>query len=150
MVMGVINQFFKDVEWGDTDYLIIDLPPGTGDAQLTMLQAVSISFGIIVTTPQPVALLDAVRGLEMFRKFEIPNLGVVENMAYYDVGGARLHPFGEGGGKRLAEEYQLELLAEVPLKDATRLAGDGGRPAVLDGDPVFAALARRIAERLPA
>jgi ATP-binding protein involved in chromosome partitioning len=150
MVMGVINQFFKDVEWGDTDYLIIDLPPGTGDAQLTMLQAVSISFGIIVTTPQPVALLDAVRGLEMFRKFEIPNLGVVENMAFYDVGGARLHPFGEGGGKRLAEEYQLELLAEVPLKDATRLAGDGGRPAVLDGDPVFAALARRIAERLPA
>ncbi len=150
MVMGVINQFFKDVDWGETDYLIIDLPPGTGDAQLTMVQAVPLSGGIIVTTPQPVALLDAVRGLEMFRKLDVPLLGVVENMAYYDVGGARLHPFGEGGGRRLAEEYNVDLLGQVPLRDAIRAAGDAGRPAVLDGDEVFAELARRIAERLPA
>ncbi|MES2640079.1 MAG: Mrp/NBP35 family ATP-binding protein [Myxococcota bacterium] len=150
MVMGVINQFFKDVDWGATDYLIIDLPPGTGDAQLTMVQAVPLSGGIIVTTPQPVALLDAVRGLEMFRKLDVPLLGVVENMSYYDVGGARLHPFGEGGGKRLAEEYQVELLGQVPLKDTTRAAGDAGRPVVLEGDPVFVALATRIAELLPA
>ncbi|MDP2316074.1 MAG: Mrp/NBP35 family ATP-binding protein [Pseudomonadota bacterium] len=150
MVMGVINQFFKDVDWGDTDYLIIDLPPGTGDAQLTMVQAVPLSGGIIVTTPQQVALLDAVRGLEMFRKLDVPLLGIVENMAYYDVGGARLHPFGENGGKRLAEEYQVDLLGQVPLRDTIRAAGDAGRPSVLDGEPVFAELARRIAERLPA
>lgn len=149
MVMGVINQFFKDVDWGETDYLIIDLPPGTGDAQLTMVQAVPLSGGIIVTTPQPVALLDAVRGLEMFRKLEVPLLGVVENMAYYDVNGTRLHPFGEGGGKRLAEEYGIDLLGEVPLRDAIRAAGDNGRPAVLDGEPVFHAIATAIAERLP-
>jgi ATP-binding protein involved in chromosome partitioning len=149
MVMGVINQFFKDVDWGETDYLIIDLPPGTGDAQLTMVQAVPISGGVIVTTPQPVALLDAVRGLEMFRKLDVPVLGVVENMAYYEVGGAKLHPFGEGGGKRLAADYHVDLLGEVPLRDAIRQGGDGGRPAVLDGERVFAAIATRIAERLP-
>ncbi|MFN7145450.1 MAG: Mrp/NBP35 family ATP-binding protein [Myxococcota bacterium] len=149
MVMGVINQFFKDVDWGDTDYLIIDLPPGTGDAQLTMVQAVQLSGGLIVTTPQPVALLDAVRGLEMFRKLEVPVLGVVENMAYYEVGGQRLHPFGEGGGKRLAAEYDVPLLGEVPLRDNIRQGGDQGRPAVLDDDRVFADIARAVAERLP-
>ncbi len=148
MVMGVINQFFKDVDWGETDYLVIDLPPGTGDAQLTMVQAVPLSGGIIVTTPQPVALLDAVRGLEMFRKLDVPVLGVVENMAYYDVGGARLHPFGEGGGKRLAAEYHVDLLGEVPLRDDIRSAGDVGRPAVLDGDKVFEDLAASVAKRL--
>lgn len=149
MVMGVINQFFKDVDWGDTDYLIIDLPPGTGDAQLTMVQAVQLSGGLIVTTPQPVALLDAVRGLEMFRKLEVPVLGVVENMAYYDVGGTRLHPFGEGGGKRLAGEYDVPLLGEVPLRDTIRQGGDQGRPAVLDDERVFADIAKAVAERLP-
>ncbi len=149
MVMGVINQFFKDVDWDGTDYLVIDLPPGTGDAQLTMVQAVPLSGGIIVTTPQPVALLDAVRGLEMFRKLDVPVLGVVENMSWYDVGGTRLHPFGEGGGKRLAEEYEVELLGQVPLRDTIRAGGDGGRPAVLDGEKVFWDLATRIAERLP-
>jgi ATP-binding protein involved in chromosome partitioning len=149
MVMGVINQFFKDVDWGETDYLVIDLPPGTGDAQLTMVQAVPIAGGIIVTTPQAVALLDAVRGVEMFRKLDVPVLGVVENMSWYEMGGARTYPFGQGGGVKLAEEYKVELLGQVPLRDTIRIAGDAGRPAVLDGETVFSRLAQRVAERLP-
>ena len=149
MVMGVINQFFKDVDWGPTDYLIIDLPPGTGDAQLTMVQAVPIAGGVIVSTPQAVALLDAVRGIEMFRKLDVPILGVVENMSWYELGGARSYPFGEGGGARLAKDYDVDLLGQIPLRDSIRIGGDTGRPVVLDGDPIFAKLARRLAELLP-
>lgn len=149
MVMGVVNQFLKDVEWGPTDYLVVDLPPGTGDAQLTMIQAVSLSGGIVVTTPNPVALLDAVRGIEMFRKLEVPVLGVVENMAWYDAGGVRMHPFGEGGGTRLAAEYGVALLGQVPLEDRIRAGGDEGRPAVLDGAQVFANIAAAVMEALP-
>ena len=150
MVMGVINQFFKDVDWGDTDYLVVDLPPGTGDAQLTMIQGVPISGGVVVTTPQPVALLDAVRGVEMFKKLDVPVLGVVENMAWYDLpGGQRAYPFGEGGGARLAAEYGVPLLAQVPLRDAIRKGGDEGRPAVLDGDAAFQAIATKVAAVLP-
>ena len=149
MVMGVINQFFKDVAWGTTDYLIVDLPPGTGDAQLTLIQAVPLSGGIVVSTPQPVALLDAVRGVEMFKKLEVPVLGVVENMSWYEVGGVRLHPFGEGGGARLAADYEVPLLAQLPLRDDVRQAGDNGRPVALEGDAVFDALARALAARLP-
>lgn len=149
MVMGAVNQFLKDVEWGSTDYLVLDLPPGTGDAQLTIIQAVTMSGGILVTTPNPVALADAVRGIEMFRKLDVPVLGVVENMAWYEVGGRRLHPFGEGGGRRLAEEYGVPLLGQVPLEDQIRQGGDEGRPAVLDGASVFAEIAARVAETLP-
>ena len=149
MVMGVTNQFFKDVDWGDTDYLIVDLPPGTGDVQLTMIQGVPLSGGVIVTTPQPVALLDAVRGVEMFRKLDVPILGVVENMSWYEAGDARTYPFGRGGGEKLAVEYQVPLLGQVPLRDSIRLAGDEGRPAVLDGESVFDRIATQVAERLP-
>ena len=150
MVMGVVNQFLKDVDWAGVDYLVVDLPPGTGDAQLTMVQAVPISGCVIVTTPQPVAVLDAVRGIEMFRKLDVPILGVVENMSWYDAGGARLHPFGEGGGQKVASDYGVELLGQVPLRDGIRAGGDAGRPAVLDGERVFHDIATRIAERLPA
>ncbi len=151
MVMGVVNQFFKEVEWGPTDYLIVDLPPGTGDAQLTMIQAVPIAGGIIVTTPQPVALIDAVRGVEMFRKLDVPVLGLVENMAWYELpGGGRTHPFGEGGGSRMASEYGVPLLGQVPLRDAIRAGGDAGRPAVLDGESIFAEIASRVTTLLPA
>jgi ATP-binding protein involved in chromosome partitioning len=149
MVMGVINQFFKDVAWEPVDYLIIDLPPGTGDAQLTMIQAVNLAGGVIVSTPQPVALLDAVRGVEMFKKLEVPILGVVENMAWYEAGGARTYPFGKGGGEKLAQDYGVPLLAQVPLRDAVREAGDNGRPVALDGDATFDALARAIQDALP-
>ncbi len=149
MVMGVINQFFKDVAWDNVDYLIIDLPPGTGDAQLTMIQAVNLSGGIIVSTPQPVALLDAVRGVEMFKKLDVPILGVVENMAWYEAGGVRMHPFGEGGGAKLAADYEVPLLAQLPLRDDVRAAGDAGQPVALAGDATFTALARRVADVLP-
>lgn len=149
MVMGVINQFFKDVEWGETDYLVVDLPPGTGDAQLTMIQGVPLSGGLVVTTPQPVALLDAVRGVEMFRKLEVPILGVVENMSWYEAGGARTYPFGRGGGTKMAEEYGVPLLGQIPLQDGIREGGDAGRPAVLDGVDAFRDIARAVADRLP-
>lgn len=150
MVMGVVNQFLKDVDWGPTDYLVVDLPPGTGDAQLTMIQAVPISGGVVVTTPNPVALLDAVRGIEMFRKLDVPVLGVVENMSWYPLpGGGRAFPFGEGGGVRLAAEYGVPLLGQVPLEDRIRSGGDEGRPAVLDGVDVFDRIATQVAEALP-
>ncbi len=150
MVMGVINQFFKDVDWSDTDYLVVDLPPGTGDAQLTMIQGVPIAGGVVVTTPQPVALLDAVRGVEMFKKLDVPVLGVVENMAWYELpGGARAYPFGEGGGARLAAEYGVPLLGQVPLRDSIRQGGDDGRPAVLDGVEAFSQIAAKVAAVLP-
>ena len=150
MVMGVVNQFLKDVDCGETDYLVVDLPPGTGDAQLTMIQAVPISGGVVVTTPNPVALLDAVRGVEMFRKLDVPVLGIVENMAWYDLGeGRRTHPFGQDGGRKLAAEYEVPLLAQVPLSDRVRAGGDEGRPAVLDGEAAFVELAERVRRALP-
>jgi ATP-binding protein involved in chromosome partitioning len=133
MVMGVVKQFLQDVAWGELDALVVDLPPGTGDAQLTMIQAVDITGAVIVTTPQDVAVLDAVRGVEMFRKLEVPVLGVVENMAWMDLpDGSRIHPFGQGGGRRTAERYEVPLLREVPLDGTIREGGDQGRPVVLD------------------
>lgn len=150
MVMGVVNQFLKDVDWGQLDYLVVDLPPGTGDAQLTMIQAVPISGGVVVTTPNPVALGDAVRGIEMFRKLDVPVLGVVENMSWYELpDGQRAHPFGSGGGQQLAEEYGVPMLACVPLRDVIRAGGDNGRPAVLDGESVFEVVAGEIERQLP-
>lgn len=149
MVMGVVKQFFQDVVWDPCDYLVVDLPPGTGDAQLTMIQAVPIAGGILVTTPQPVALLDAVRGIEMFRKLEVPVLGVIENMSWYEAGGAKTFPFGKGGGEKLAVEYDVPLLGQVPLRDGIRAGGDAGRPAVLDGQAEFTELARAVARMLP-
>jgi ATP-binding protein involved in chromosome partitioning len=132
MVMGVVKQFLRDVEWGERDFLIIDLPPGTGDAQLTMIQAVPLSGAVIVTTPQDVAVLDAVRGIEMFRKLNVPVLGVVENMAWLDLpGGGKMHPFGEGGGRRTADRYEVPLLAQLPLDPRVREGGDHGAPVAL-------------------
>ncbi len=149
MVMGVVNQFLKDVDWGELDYLIVDMPPGTGDAQLTMIQAVPISGGVIVTTPNAVALLDAVRGVEMFRKLDVPVLGVVENMSWYQAGELRTYPFGQGGGVKMAIDYGVELLGQVPLKDVIREGGDEGRPAVLAGEVVFDGIAAAVERALP-
>ena len=136
MVMGVVRQFLQDVAWDPLDVLIIDLPPGTGDAQLTMIQAVELSGSVIVTTPQDVAVLDAIRGVEMFRKLDVPVLGVVENMSWIDLpGGQRMHPFGQGGGQQTAERYAVPLLAQLPLDSAIREGGDLGRPVVLGTGP---------------
>ena len=134
MVMGVVKQFLHDVAWGELDLLIVDLPPGTGDAQLTMIQGVPLSGAVIVTTPQEVALIDAVRAIEMFRKLDVPVLGVVENMAWFDLpDGSRIHPFGQDGGARTAETYAVPLLGRVPLDTAVRQGGDDGQPIALGG-----------------
>lgn len=152
MVMGVVRQFLQDTNWGQLDVLVIDLPPGTGDAQLTLVQAVDLSGAVIVTTPQDVALADAVRGIQMFRKLEVPLLGVVENMAWYQLpDGTRDHVFGKGGGRRVAKRYDTELLVELPLRSAIRKGGDEGQPVVLGNDDTaerFRALAAQVAHKL--
>ncbi|MCB9793460.1 MAG: Mrp/NBP35 family ATP-binding protein [Alphaproteobacteria bacterium] len=152
MVMGVVRQFLQDVAWAPLDVLVIDLPPGTGDAQLTMVQNVPLAGAVIVTTPQDIALLDANRGLEMFRKLNVPVLGVVENMSWMELpGGGRVHPFGEGGGVRMAQRYGIDLLGQVPLDSAIREGGDKGQPATLAEGPVggvFDTVAGRVAHKL--
>jgi ATP-binding protein involved in chromosome partitioning len=152
MVMGVVKQFLQDVNWGETDYLVVDLPPGTGDAQLTMIQATPISGALIVTTPQDLALLDAERGVAMFEKLEVPILGVVENMSYLDLpNGEVMYPFGKGGGAKMANAHGVALIGQVPLDPAIRLGGDTGAPQVLEEDDggCFTAIARTIALKLP-
>ena len=140
MVMGVVRQFLQEVVWGELDVLVVDLPPGTGDAQLTLIQAVPISGALIVTTPQDVAVLDAVRGVEMFRKLDVPVMGVIENMSWLDLpGGGRMEPFGSGGGQRTADRFEIPLLAKLPLDPAIRAGGDAGRPALANEDVASAA-----------
>lgn len=135
MVMSLIRQFLQQVNWGELDALIIDLPPGTGDAQLTMIQAVDVSGAVIVTTPQDVAVLDAVRGIEMFRKLEVPIIGLVENMSWLDVpGGSRMYPFGQGGGPSTAARYGVPLITQIPLDGRIREGGDNGTPLALNSD----------------
>ncbi len=154
MVMGAVRQFVQDADWEGLDYLIIDLPPGTGDAQLTLLQAVDgISGAVIVTTPQEVALADARRGVTMFRKLDLPLLGLVENMAWYELpDGTRDPVFGDQGGLRLAAEVGTQVLAQIPLQTAIRLSCDVGVPVVLSNTPTgraFMDLARQVAALLP-
>src|SRR5207302_8851087 len=130
MIHSAVQQFLRDVLWGPLDYLVFDMPPGTGDAQLSLSQVVPLSGVVMVTTPQEVALLDVRKALGMFRKLNVPILGIVENMSYFVAPdtGKRYSIFGEGGGQRLADEYHVPLLAQVPLDPATRLAGDEGTP----------------------
>jgi len=152
MLNGVIRQFLYQVEWGERDVLIVDLPPGTGDAQLTISQAVPMAGAIIVTTPQLVSLADARRGLAMFLQMGVSVLGVVENMSVFippDAPEKSYALFGSGGGARLAEEAGVPLLAELPLEMPVREGGDAGRPVVLSHPEsataqAFMALARRI------
>ncbi len=133
MIHSFIQQMLKDVMWGALDYLVFDMPPGTGDAQLSLSQVVPLSGVVMVTTPQEVALLDVRKAIGMFQKLNVPILGVVENMSYFVAPdtGMRYSIFGEGGGRRLAEEYGVPLLAQVPLDQDTRVAGDEGMPITL-------------------
>lgn len=133
MVSGALQQLLNQTSWQDLDYLIIDMPPGTGDIQLTLSQQVPVSGSVIVTTPQDIALLDAQKGIEMFRKVNIPVLGVVENMAMHICSncGHTEHIFGEGGGTRLATEYDVSLLESLPLDLRIREQADGGTPTVI-------------------
>jgi ATP-binding protein involved in chromosome partitioning len=132
MLNSAIRQFLMDVLWGDLDYLIVDLPPGTGDAALSLAQAVPLTGAVVVTTPQQVARMDVVRSIEMFKKLDVPLLGIVENMSYFpQPDGQKVYLFGQGGGRRLAEEYDVPLLGEVPLDPQVGVGGDNGQPIVV-------------------
>ncbi len=152
MLNSAIRQFLSDVDWGELDYLIIDLPPGTGDAALSLAQALPLSGAVIVTLPQLVSLEDAGRGLNMFRQLEVPILGVIENMSYLDLpDGTRMDVFGTGGGEQLADSMNVPFLGKVPLDPEVRIGGDSGKPVLVtrQESPVAKAL-RNIAEQVAA
>lgn len=155
MVHGTINQFLKDVDWGELDYLLVDLPPGTGDAPLSLSQLVPIAGVVIVTTPQDVALQDVVKGVAMFEKLSVPIAGVIENMSYFVCPhcGQSTEIFGSGGGQRVSEKYGIPILGRVPLDVRIRQAGDQGRPVVAasPGSPLaqaFSSAAEQLAARI--
>jgi len=133
MIHSAVQQFLKDVEWGPLDYLIFDMPPGTGDAQLSLSQTLPLTGAIMVTTPQDVSLLDVRKGLQMFRKMNVPVLGIVENMAGFACPhcGHATPIFGEGGGEKLAREFDVPLLGSIPIDPETRIGGDTGEPIVV-------------------
>ncbi|MEP1305851.1 MAG: Mrp/NBP35 family ATP-binding protein [Balneola sp.] len=144
MATSAIKQFMTEVEWGELDYLIMDLPPGTGDIQLTIVQTVPLSGAVIVSTPQVVALDDVRKGVAMFKKVNVPVLGVVENMAYFtppDMPEKKYYIFGDGGAKHLAKEMGVPVLGEIPIEQTVREAGDNGLPIVLADDSSFSARA---------
>jgi ATP-binding protein involved in chromosome partitioning len=139
MVSSAIKQFVTDVDWGELDYLVIDMPPGTGDIHLTLMQTVPVTGAVIVTTPQAVALADAKKGIAMFAQAQlnIPIIGLVENMAYFtpeELPNNKYYIFGKEGGKRLAEEYDLPFLGQIPLVQSIREGGDEGTPAMMSDD----------------
>ncbi len=148
--MSAISQMMKDVDWGELDLLIIDTPPGTGDAQLTLAQKVLLSGAVIVSTPQEVALADVRRGVAMFRKTNVPVLGIVENMAWFEdpASGNRTFIFGEGGARRMAETLSIPLLGEVPLLPEIRAAGDAGHVDSQTSGSRQSELYAEIAERM--
>lgn len=153
MVTQALEQLLRDSNWRDLDYLIVDLPPGTGDIQLTLAQKVPVTGAVIVTTPQEIALLDARKGLKMFEKVEIPVLGIVENMSTHICSkcGHEEHIFGEGGGRRMAEQYGVEFLGALPLDMRIREETDSGKPTVIaDPECRIAQLYREIARRVGA
>jgi ATP-binding protein involved in chromosome partitioning len=132
MLHSAIRQFLTDVEWGELDYLVVDLPPGTGDAALSLTQSMPLSGGIIVTLPQQVSLDDARRGLEMFRQLNVPVFGVVENMSYLELpDGTHMDIFGSGGGERLARESDVPFIGAIPLDPSVRQGGDEGIPILV-------------------
>ena len=155
MVTQALQQLLNDTNWKDLDYLVVDLPPGTGDIQLTLAQQVPVSGAVIVTTPQDIALLDARKGLKMFEKVEVPVLGVIENMSIHICSNCNHeeHIFGEGGGERMAEESNVDFLGALPLDRRIREETDSGKPTVV-AEPnariseIYREIARRTAARL--
>jgi len=155
MVTQALEQLLNDTNWRDVDYLVIDLPPGTGDTQLTLAQKVPVTGAVIVTTPQDIALLDARKGLKMFEKVEVPVLGIIENMSIHICSncGHEEHIFGAGGGERMAEENNVDLLGALPLDKSIRETTDSGEPSVVS-DPegriaqIYRDIARRVAAKL--
>ncbi|MDA8389338.1 MAG: iron-sulfur cluster carrier protein ApbC [Gammaproteobacteria bacterium] len=151
MVTQALEQLLRDTNWDDVDYLVVDLPPGTGDIQLTLAQKVPVTGAVIVTTPQDIALLDARKGLKMFEKVEIPVVGIIENMSTHICSqcGHEEHIFGAGGGLRMAEQYEVDFLGALPLDLHIRADADSGRPTVVaDPDGRIAQIYREIARRI--
>lgn len=156
MASSALKQFITDVEWGELDYLFIDLPPGTSDIHLTLVQSVPVTGAVVVTTPQKVAIADAQKGLSMFKQpqINVPLLGVVENMAYFtpeELPENKYYLFGQGGGKKMAESNEIPFLGEIPLVQSIRESGDSGYPAVMKNgitEEAFAALAENVARRV--
>lgn len=150
MVTGALEQLLRDTKWKDLDYLVIDLPPGTGDIQLTLAQKIPVTGAIIVTTPQDIALLDARKGLKMFEKVGIPILGIVENMSTHICSqcGHEEHIFGAGGGQKMCDDYKVDLLGSLPLDIKIREQADGGKPTVIaEPDSKIASIYREIARK---
>jgi ATP-binding protein involved in chromosome partitioning len=150
MVTQALEQLLKDTSWRELDYLVVDLPPGTGDIQLTLAQKVPVTGAVIVTTPQDIALIDARKGLKMFEKVGIPILGVVENMSFHVCPkcGHESHIFGAGGAERMCRDYGTELLGQLPLDESIRTQADSGKPTVVsEPDGPLAAIYRRIGRR---
>jgi ATP-binding protein involved in chromosome partitioning len=135
MLNSVIQQFLRNVDWGELDYLVIDLPPGTGDVQLTLIQTTPLTGAVIVTTPSDVALEDARKAVNMFEQVREPVLGIVENMSYLEHNGEKLYVFGKGGGAKTAERMKVPLLGEIPLDPKTREMGDAGQPIATLKEP---------------
>ena len=157
MVMSALSQMLREVAWGTLDVLVVDMPPGTGDAQLTMAQQVPLAGAVIVSTPQDLALIDARKGLNMFRRVSVPLLGIVENMSYFVAPdtGARYDIFGHGGARREAEKLGIPFLGEVPLTMDVRETSDAGHPVVVSNPQgpqaqVYRAIAERVLERIQA
>jgi ATP-binding protein involved in chromosome partitioning len=155
MLHSVIQQFLRGVDWGDLEYLVIDLPPGTGDVQLTLIQTAPITGAVVVTTPSDVSLEDARKAVHMFHQVKVPILGIVENMSYLVCPhcNERIDVFSYGGGRRTAEQMKVNFLGELPLNPEVRIGGDSGSPVALrkNNDPVaesFLQLARNLAERV--
>jgi ATP-binding protein involved in chromosome partitioning len=155
MVTGALQQLLKETHWKDLDYLVIDLPPGTGDIQLTLAQQIPVSGAVIVTTPQDIALLDAQRGLKMFEKVNVPVLGIVENMSIHICSncGHEEAIFGQGGGQTMAQKNHVDLLGSLPLDISIRENADSGRPSVVaapDSRPaqIYREIARKMTAKL--
>jgi ATP-binding protein involved in chromosome partitioning len=155
MVMGALEQMMRDVRWGDLDIMVVDMPPGTGDTQLTMTQRVPLSGAVIVSTPQDIALIDARKGLAMFRKVDVPVLGIIENMSTFICPncGHEEHIFGHGGAKLDATRLATEFLGEIPLDIAIRITSDEGKPIVLSEPKskhaeAYKAIAKRLWDKL--
>ncbi|CAH0995723.1 Iron-sulfur cluster carrier protein [Emticicia aquatica] len=153
MASQALRQFFGDVDWGDLDYILIDLPPGTSDIHLTLVQTVPLTGAVVVTTPQKVALADVTKGISMFRQQQInvPILGIVENMAYFtpaELPDNKYYLFGKDGGKEMAERLNVPLLGQIPIVQSIREGGDDGRPVMMDDEPIVSEAFKNAAEAL--
>ncbi|MBM3738102.1 MAG: Mrp/NBP35 family ATP-binding protein [Acidobacteria bacterium] len=150
MLHSVMQQFLRGTDWGNLDFLVIDLPPGTGDVALSLIQTAPLSGAVIVTTPSDVSLEDARKAVNMFRQVRVEVVGLVENMSYLIAPQSkeRIDVFGTGGGRRMAEQMDIPYLGELPLDPAVRIGGDSGHPVALDNAPGFLALAQAVSSRL--